>query len=50
MIGQSGTLKVTLLWNFQGDIDLHVNNLMGKKYITMKKRMQIQVDSLMLIT
>lgn len=22
--GQSGNLKITLLWNFQGDIDLHV--------------------------
>ena len=31
MIGQSGTLKVTLLWNFQGDIDLHVKQPNGKE-------------------
>lgn len=28
--GQSGNLKVTLLWNFQGDIDLHVTQPNGK--------------------
>ena len=31
MIGQSGILKVTLLWNFQGDIDLHVKQPNGKE-------------------
>ena len=28
--GQSGNLKITLLWNFQGDIDLHVTQPNGK--------------------
>lgn len=28
--GKSGNLKVTLLWNFQGDIDLHVKQPGGK--------------------
>ena len=28
-IGHSGHLKVTLLWNFQGDIDLHVTQPNG---------------------
>lgn len=28
--GKSGNLKVTLLWNFQGDIDLHVTQPNGK--------------------
>ena len=27
--GQSGNLKITLLWNFQGDIDLHVTQPNG---------------------
>ena len=29
-IGQSGNLKITLLWNFQGDIDLHVTQPNGR--------------------
>lgn len=38
MIGQSGTLKVTLLWNFQGDIDLHVKQPNGNEiYYNAKK-------------
>ena len=28
--GQTGNLKITLLWNFQGDIDLHVTQPNGK--------------------
>lgn len=28
--GQSGNLKITLLWNFHGDIDLHVTQPNGK--------------------
>ena len=28
--GRSGNLKITLLWNFQGDIDLHVTQPNGK--------------------
>ena len=28
-IGRSGDLKITLLWNFQGDIDLHVTQPNG---------------------
>ena len=28
--GHSGNLKITLLWNFQGDIDLHVTQPNGK--------------------
>lgn len=28
--GKSGNLKVTLLWNFQGDIDLHIKQPSGK--------------------
>lgn len=30
-IGRSGTLKITLLWNFYGDIDLHVKQPNGKE-------------------
>lgn len=30
-IGRSGTLKITLLWNFHGDIDLHVKQPNGKE-------------------
>lgn len=37
-IGKSGGLKVTLLWNFQGDIDLHVKQPNGKViYYDMKR-------------
>lgn len=30
-VGQNGALKVTLLWNFDGDIDLHVRQPNGEE-------------------
>lgn len=36
--GSSGELKVTLLWNFQGDIDLHVVQPNGKEIYYDKRR------------
>ena len=30
-VGNNGTLKVTLLWNFEGDIDLHVKQPNNKE-------------------
>lgn len=37
-IGQSGNLKVTLLWSFQGDIDLFVKQPNGKTIFFRDKR------------
>ena len=37
-IGHSGNLKITLLWNFQGDIDLHVTQPNGKTIYYQKSK------------
>lgn len=37
-VGQSGALKITLLWDFQGDIDLHVKQPNGTTIYYKKKK------------
>ena len=37
-VGQSGALKITLLWDFQGDIDLHVKQPNGTTIYYEKKK------------
>lgn len=37
-IGKNGELKVTLLWNFEGDIDLHVKQPNGREIYYDDKR------------
>lgn len=39
--GRSGNLKVTLLWNFEGDIDLHVKQPNGKEIYYKRKNDEV---------